>query len=39
MQLEIEVWLRGSDFATTFAVDAAIPDPAGWTLVPIVSGK
>ena len=31
MQLEIEVWLRGSDFATTFAVDAAIPDPAGWT--------
>jgi len=31
MQLEIEVWLRGSDFATTLAVDAAIPEPAGWT--------
>jgi hypothetical protein len=31
MQLEIEVWLRGSDFATTLQVDAAIPEPAGWT--------
>ena len=31
MQLEIEVWLRGNDVATTLAVDAPIPEPSGWT--------
>ena len=31
MQLEIEVWLRGNDFATTFVVNAAMVTPGGWT--------
>jgi hypothetical protein len=31
MQLEIEVWLRGDDFAETLTVDAGTPSPAGWT--------
>jgi hypothetical protein len=32
MQLEIEVWLRGNDFATTLGVDAAVATPpAAWT--------
>ena len=31
MQLEIEVWLRGNDFAPTRGVDARWKQPAGWT--------
>lgn len=31
MRLEIEVWLRGNDFATTDLVDVAVPDAAAWT--------
>lgn len=31
MQLEIEVWLRGNDFAETVAVDAAVSPPDRWT--------
>jgi hypothetical protein len=31
MQLEIEVWLRGNDFATTFVVKTEMVTPAGWT--------
>lgn len=31
MELEIEVWLRGNDFAKTDVVSAAIADPAAWT--------
>src|SRR3954465_13318446 len=31
MQLDIEVWLRGNDFATTFVVNAAMVPPDGWT--------
>ncbi len=31
MRLEIEVWLRGNDFATTEVVDVAVPDAAAWT--------
>jgi hypothetical protein len=31
MQLEIEVWLRGSDFAETLNVDAELRDPEAWT--------
>ena len=31
MQLEIEVWLRGNDFATTEVVNAAMPSPEAWT--------
>jgi len=31
MQLDIEVWLRGNDFATTFVVNAAMVPPGGWT--------
>jgi hypothetical protein len=31
MQLEIEVWLRGTDVGTTQTVDAPIPEPAQWT--------
>ncbi len=31
MRLEIEVWLRGNDFATTDVVDAALGPPRGWT--------
>jgi hypothetical protein len=30
MHLEIEVWLRGNDFAETLAVDAAMRPPEGW---------
>jgi hypothetical protein len=31
MQLEIEVWLRGNDFATTDVVDTTMAAPEGWT--------
>ena len=31
MQLEIEVWLRGNDFATTDVVDAPLAVPDRWT--------
>ena len=31
MRLEIEVWLRGNDFATTDVVDLAVPDAEAWT--------
>ena len=31
MRLEIEVWLRGNDFATTDVVDVPVPDVAAWT--------
>jgi len=31
MRLEIEVWLRGNDFATTDVVDVPVPDAAVWT--------
>lgn len=31
MRLEIEVWLRGNEFATTEAVDLPVPDAAAWT--------
>ena len=31
MRLEIEVWLRGNDFATTDVVDLAVGAPAAWT--------
>jgi hypothetical protein len=31
MQLEIEVWLRGNDFATTDVVDLPIPAAEAWT--------
>jgi hypothetical protein len=31
MQLEIEIWLRGNDFATTEIVEMAIASPEGWT--------
>jgi hypothetical protein len=31
MLLDIEVWLRGNDFATNDSVDVPIPDPAGWS--------
>ena len=31
MRLEIEVWLRGNDFATTDVVDVPVPDAAAWT--------
>ncbi len=30
MRLEIEVWLRGNDFATTDVVDAPLGPPRGW---------
>ncbi len=30
MRLEIEVWLRGTDFATTDTVDVALGPPRGW---------
>jgi len=29
--LEIEVWLRGNDFATTDIVDVPFAEPASWT--------
>jgi hypothetical protein len=31
MRLEIEVWLRGNDFATTQIVDVPVAPPAAWT--------
>jgi hypothetical protein len=31
MRLDMEVWLRGNDFATNDSVDLAIPEPAGWS--------
>jgi hypothetical protein len=31
MQLEIEVWLRGNDFATTDIVEAPLAAPERWT--------
>jgi hypothetical protein len=31
MQLEIEVWLRGNDFATTVVSDTTMASPEGWT--------
>ena len=31
MRLEIEVWLRGNDFATTDVVDLAVAAPVAWT--------
>jgi hypothetical protein len=31
MRLEIEVWLRGSDFATTDVVEVALGPPRAWT--------
>jgi hypothetical protein len=31
MRLEIEVWLRGNDFATTDVVDAPLAAPEQWT--------
>jgi hypothetical protein len=31
MRLDIEVWLRGNDFATDDTVDLPIPEPAGWS--------
>jgi len=31
MQLDIEVWLRGNDFATNQLVDLPVADPAGWS--------
>ena len=30
MRLEIEVWLRGNDFATTDVVDVPLGPPRGW---------
>lgn len=30
MRLEIEVWLRGNDYATTDVVDAPLGPPRGW---------
>lgn len=29
--LEIEVWLRGNDFASTDTVDVPLPEPKAWT--------
>jgi hypothetical protein len=31
LQLDIEVWLRGNDFATNDSADVPVPDPAGWS--------
>jgi hypothetical protein len=31
MRLDMEVWLRGNDFATNDSVDLPIPEPAGWS--------
>jgi hypothetical protein len=31
MRLEIEVWLRGNDFARTDVVDVPVPDASAWT--------
>ena len=31
MRLEIEVWLRGNDFATTDVVEVAVPKTDAWT--------
>jgi hypothetical protein len=35
MRLEIEVWLRGNDFATTDSVDVPIPEADAWTDVDV----
>ena len=31
MQLDIEVWLRGDDFATNQLVEVPVTEPAGWS--------
>ena len=31
MQLDIEVWLRGDDFATNQLVDVPVAEPVGWS--------
>jgi hypothetical protein len=31
MQLDIEVWLRGDDFATTQVVEVSLADPPAWS--------
>jgi hypothetical protein len=31
VQLDIEVWLRGDDFATNQIVDVPVAEPAGWS--------
>ena len=31
MQLDIEVWLRGDDFASTQFVEVPVVEPAGWS--------
>ncbi len=31
MNLELEVWLRGNEFAITDTVDVPVTEPAGWT--------
>ena len=31
MQLDMEVWLRGNDFATNDSVTVPIPEPAAWS--------
>jgi hypothetical protein len=31
MRLEIEVWLRGNDFAVTDTVDTSLPAPDAWS--------
>lgn len=31
MTVQVDVWLRGNDFATTVALDKAVPDPGAWT--------
>jgi hypothetical protein len=31
MRLELEVWLRGNDYAITDTVDVPVTEPAGWT--------
>jgi hypothetical protein len=31
MKLDLEVWLRGNDFAITDTVDVPVGEPAGWT--------
>ncbi len=31
MTVQVDVWLRGNDFATTMALDQVLPDPGVWT--------
>jgi hypothetical protein len=31
MRIDMEVWLRGNDFATDDCVDLPIPEPGGWS--------